>query len=81
MKEYQFYIIIAALMFIVFNAGMIVFDVQHLFYKSAYHGVGTISPFGVIGIIIHSGAILATIVFGYFRYKEASELEKDKYAT
>lgn len=78
MKEYQFYIILVGLMFIGFNVGMIIFDYQHLIYQSAYFGKGTISPFGIIGIFVHSCAILGTLVFGYFRIKEYNELEKDK---
>lgn len=78
MKEYQFYIIIFGLMFIGFNVGMIVFDYQHLIYQSVQFGKGTISPFGIVGIFVHSCAILLTIVFGYFRFKEANELDKDK---
>lgn len=78
MKEYQFYIIILGLMFIGFNVGMIVFDYQHLIYQSGYFGKGTIRPFGLIGIFVHSCAILLTLVFGYFRIKEARELDKDK---
>lgn len=78
MKEYQFYIILIGLMFIGFNVGMIIFDYQHLIYQSAYFGKGTISPFGIIGIFVHSSAILGTLVFGYFRLKEYSELDKDK---
>jgi len=78
MKEYQFYIILIGLMFIGFNVGMIIFDYQHLIYQSAYFGKGTISPFGIIGIFVHSCAILLMLVFGYFRFKEANELDKDK---
>ena len=78
MKEYQFYIILVGLMFIGFNVGFIIFDYQHLINQSVQFGKGTISPFGIIGIFIHSCAILGTLVFGYFRVKEAIELEKDK---
>ena len=76
MKEYQFYIILVGLMFIGFNAGMIVFDAQHLIYQSSFFGKGTISPFGIMGIFVHSCAILGTLVFGYFRFKEARELDE-----
>ena len=65
-------------MFIGFNVGMIIFDYQHLIYQSAYFGKGSISPFGIIGIFVHSCAILGTLVFGYFRIKEANELDKSK---
>lgn len=78
MKEYQFYIILVGLMFIGFNAGMIIFDYQHLINQSAHFGKGTISPIAIIGIFVHSCAILGTLVFGYFRIKEAIELDKDK---
>ena len=78
MKEYQFYIILGGLMFIGFNVGMIIFDYQHLINQSVQFGKGTISPIGLMGIFIHSCAILGTIVFGYFRIKEYNELEKNK---
>lgn len=78
MKEYKFYIILIGLMFIGFNVGFIIFDYQHLINQSAQFGKGTISPFGIIGIFVHSCAILGTLVFGYFRLKEANELDEDK---
>ena len=78
MKEIQFYIILVGLMFIGFNAGMIIFDYQHLINQSIHFGKGTINIISFIGIFIHSCAILGTIVFGYFRIKEYNELEKDK---
>lgn len=78
MKEYQFYIILVGLMFIGFNAGMIIFDYQHIIYQSVQFGKGTINPFGIIGIFVHSCAIIGTLVFGYFRIKEANELDKSK---
>lgn len=61
MKEYKIYIIIFGLMFIAFNAGMIALHCQ------------TLMPHNQIwcmGIFIHSCAILVTIVFCYFSYKE-----------
>lgn len=78
MKEYKFYIILIGLMFIGFNVGFIIFDYQHLVNQSVQFGKGTISPFGIIGIFVHSCAILGTLVFGYFRLKEANELDEDK---
>lgn len=69
MKEYQFYIILVGLMFIGFNVGFIIFDYQYLINQSIL---------GIIFIFVHSCAILGTLVFGYFRVKEAIELEKDK---
>lgn len=78
MKEYKFYIILIGLMFIGFNVGFIIFDYQYLINQSAQFGKGTISPFGIIGIFVHSCAILGTLVFGYFRLKEANELDEDK---
>lgn len=78
MKEYQFYIILVGLMFIGFNAGMIIFDYQHLINQSVHFGKGTISPIAIIGIFVHSCAILGTLVFGYFRLKEGNELDEDK---
>jgi hypothetical protein len=78
MKEFQFYIILVGLMFIGFNVGFIIFDYQHLINQSVQFGKGTISIFGIIGIFVHSCAILGTLVFGYFRVKEANELDEDK---
>ena len=78
MKEFQFYIILVGLMFIGFNVGFIIFDYQHLINQSVQFGKGTISIFGIIGIFVHSCAILGTLVFGYFRFKEANELDEDK---
>lgn len=78
MKEFQFYIILVGLMFIGFNVGMIIFDYQHLINQAPHFGKGAINPIAIIGIFVHSCAILGTFVFGYFRVKEAIELEKDK---
>ena len=65
-------------MFIGFNVGMIIFDYQHLIDQTQHFGKGTINPIAIIGIFVHSCAILGTLVFGYFRVKETIELEKDK---
>ena len=65
-------------MFICFNVGGIIFDVQHFYETNPFTKVVTVNIFAFMVILIHSCAILGTLVFGYFRYKEASELEKDK---
>lgn len=78
MKEYQFYIILVGLMFIGFNVGFIIFDYQHLINQAPHFGKETINPIAIIGIFVHSCAILGTLVFGYFRFKEANELDEDK---
>ena len=78
MKEFSVLYNYCILMFIGFNAGMIIFDYQHLINQSIHFGKGTINIISIIGILIHSCAILGTIVFGYFRIKEYNELEKDK---
>ena len=78
MKEYKIYIFLAAIMFLGFNVGMIIFDYQHFYETHPFTKVVTVNIFSFMGILIHSCAIIGTMVFFYFHYNESSELEKDK---
>ena len=68
--EIKFYIFVIAMMFIAFNGGFMVFDYQNLWVN------GKLSILPVIGLFVHSSAILITIVFCAIRMAEHNKKDK-----
>lgn len=67
MSEFEktLYIFIGDLAFIVFNIGMLIFDVNIIVDRN-----GCLNPIPMTGVCVHSLLVILGIVFGFFRIKE-----------
>ena len=70
--ETKIYLILLVFAYDVFNVGMIYFNYKFLFsqHNCLFHIANTISPINLVGIIVHSTMLIASMVFVYCRLTE-----------
>lgn len=68
MTELKIYIVLGALAFIAFCSGGLVFSAQHVIDRA-----GNLDVIHFTGIVVHSFAILAAVIFIIFRIIEKKD--------